>query len=64
LAAEPPLYYLRSITYAQVVAREGEPVDLGGVPMANREFRDRFLVGFDRSGTLQRVHITLRATVE
>lgn len=48
----------------EVVVREGEPIDLGGLPVAEREFRDRFLVGFDRSGTLQRVRITLRATVE
>jgi len=48
----------------EVVVREGEPIDLGGVPMAEGEFRDRFLVGLDRSGTLQRVRITLRATVE
>jgi type II secretory pathway component GspD/PulD (secretin) len=48
----------------EVVVREGEPVDVGGVPMADREFRDRFLVGFDRGRTLQRVRITLVATVE
>ncbi|HVR70241.1 MAG TPA: hypothetical protein VMT87_05285 [Vicinamibacteria bacterium] len=48
----------------EVVVREGEPIELGGVPMSDTEFRDRFLVGFDRGRTLQRVHITLRATVE
>jgi type II secretory pathway component GspD/PulD (secretin) len=48
----------------EVVVHEGEPIELGGVPMAESEFRDRFLVGFDRGGTLQRVRITLAATVE
>lgn len=48
----------------EVVVREGEPIELGGVPMSDTEFRDRFLVGFDRGRTLQRVRITLRATVE
>ncbi len=48
----------------EVVVREGEPIALGGVPMSDAEFRDRFLVGFDRGRTLLRVHITLQATVE
>jgi len=48
----------------EVVVREGEPIALGGVPLSDSEFRDRFLVGFDRGRTLQRVHITLRATVQ
>jgi type II secretory pathway component GspD/PulD (secretin) len=48
----------------EVVVREGEPIALGGVPLSDSEFRDRFLVGFDRGRTLQRVHITLQATVD
>ena len=59
----------RLVTHVQqltteVVVRDGERLELGGVPLANKEFRDRFLVGLDRSGTLQRVRITLQATVE
>jgi hypothetical protein len=48
----------------EVVVREGETIEVGGVPMADRQFLDRFLLGFDRSGTAQRVRITLKATVE
>jgi type II secretory pathway component GspD/PulD (secretin) len=48
----------------EVVVREGEPIDLGGLPMSDREFRDRFLVGLDQGGTRQRVRITLRARVD
>lgn len=48
----------------EVVVREGEPVELGGVPVSDREFFERFLVGFDRSGQRQRMRITLAATVE
>jgi type II secretory pathway component GspD/PulD (secretin) len=48
----------------EVVVREGETIEVGGVPMADRQFLERFLVGFDRSGTTQRMRITLKATVE
>jgi type II secretory pathway component GspD/PulD (secretin) len=59
----------RQVTEAQrlatdVVVREGETIEVGGVPMADRQFLDRFLIGFDRAGTAQRMRITLKATVE
>jgi type II secretory pathway component GspD/PulD (secretin) len=48
----------------EVVVREGEEVDLGGLPASNREFRERFLLGVGRSGETERVQIRLRARVE
>jgi hypothetical protein len=34
----------------EVMAREGQEIDLGGVPFSDRQFLDKFLVGFDESG--------------
>ena len=48
----------------EVVVREGEEVDLGGLPMSNREFKERFLLGVGRSGQAERVRIRLKARVE
>jgi len=48
----------------EVVANEGEEITLGGVPAHDREFRERFLVGFDRARGTSEASITLRATVE
>jgi type II secretory pathway component GspD/PulD (secretin) len=48
----------------EVVVREGEEVDLGGLPFADSEFRERFLLGFNSSGETVRVEMTLRAHVE
>ena len=48
----------------EVLVREGEEIDLGGLPMSNREFRERFLLGVGRSGQTERVQIRLRARVE
>jgi type II secretory pathway component GspD/PulD (secretin) len=48
----------------EVVVREGEEIDLGGLPTSNREFRERFLIGFGRSGESERVQIRLKARVE
>jgi type II secretory pathway component GspD/PulD (secretin) len=48
----------------EVVVSEGETIDLGGVPVSESEFLDRFLVGVDQGGTRQRVRITLEARVE
>ena len=47
----------------EVVAREGEEIDLGGTS-TNREFEERFMVGVGRSGQRERVRIRLRARVE
>ena len=48
----------------EVVVREGEEVDLGGLPMSNHEFKERFLLGVGRSGQAERVRIRLKARVE
>jgi hypothetical protein len=48
----------------EVVVREGETVDLGGLPASDTAFRDRFLLGYDAGRTVQRVRLSLRATVE
>jgi hypothetical protein len=48
----------------EVVANEGEEIALGGVPAEDREFRERFLIGYDRARGTSQVSITLRATVE
>lgn len=48
----------------EVVANEGEEIALGGVPAEDREFRERFLIGYDRARGTSQASITLRATVE
>lgn len=48
----------------EVVVREGEEVDLGGLPMSHHEFKERFLLGVGRSGQTERVQIRLRARIQ
>lgn len=48
----------------EVVANDGEEITLGGVPAEDREFRERFLIGYDRARGTSQVSIALRATVE
>lgn len=48
----------------EVVVAPGEEVDLGGLPMADESFRDRFFVGFDEGGRTARVRITVSTTVD
>ena len=48
----------------EVVANDGEEINLGGVPATDSEFRERFLIGFDRARGMSQASITLRATVE
>ena len=69
----PAFSYLvdgRSLTTAvtqlstEVVAREGQEIDLGGVPFSDRQFLDKFLVGFDESGDTVQARITLKASIE
>jgi hypothetical protein len=48
----------------EVVVREGEEIDVGGVPMHDREFLERFLIGVDRSGSTQQMVIRLKASAE
>jgi len=47
----------------EVVVREGEEIDLGGL-ISNREFKDRFLLGVARGGQAERMRIRLKARVE
>jgi hypothetical protein len=47
----------------EVVVREGEEIDLGGLQMSN-EFKERFLIGFGRRGETERVRIRLKARLE
>jgi type II secretory pathway component GspD/PulD (secretin) len=48
----------------EVVVRDGEEIDLGGVPMRDESFRERFLAGVDEGGQTTQVSMTLRARVE
>ena len=48
----------------EVVVREGQELDLGGVPFEDAEFRERFLIGFDQTRVTSKASVTLRATVE
>lgn len=48
----------------EVVANEGEDITLGGVPAEDTEFRERFLIGYDRARGMSHASITLRVTVE
>lgn len=48
----------------EVVVRDGEEIDLGGVPFRDETFRERFLAGIDESGQTTQVSMKLRARVE
>lgn len=48
----------------EVIANDGEEINLGGVPATDSEFRQRFLIGYDRTRGMSQASITLRATVE
>lgn len=48
----------------EVVVREGEEINLGGIPMSDREFLERFLFGFDEVGNAVGVEMKLKATIE
>jgi type II secretory pathway component GspD/PulD (secretin) len=48
----------------EVVVRDGEEIDLGGVPFRDEIFRERFLAGIDESGQTTQVSMKLRARVE
>jgi len=69
----PAFSYLvdgRSLTTAvtqlstEVMAREGQEIDLGGVPFSDRQFLEKFLVGFDQSGETVQTRITLKASID
>jgi hypothetical protein len=48
----------------EIVVQPGEEMHLGGVPAGDREFRERFLLGYDRATGTQQVDVRLRATLE
>lgn len=48
----------------EVIVREGEELDLGGVPWSDSEFRERFFIGYARGRGTSEASITLRADVE
>jgi len=48
----------------EVIVREGETLDLGGLPLSDTAFQERFLLGYDAGRTVQKVRITARATFE
>jgi hypothetical protein len=48
----------------EVVTRDGEEMNLGGVPAHDSDFRERFLIGYNRERGTSQASITLRATVE
>jgi hypothetical protein len=48
----------------EVVIREGQELDLGGVPFSDRQFLEKFLVGFNQSGETVRTRITLKASID
>lgn len=48
----------------EVVVDAGEEVSLGGLPIADTEFRERFFVGLHREHGRQHVDVRVRATVD
>ena len=48
----------------EVVVADGQEIDLGGLPAADRDFFSRFLVGYDHQGERRSLRITLRPTIE
>ena len=48
----------------EVLVRVGQEIDLGGIPMSDRQFLEKFLVGFDEYRETSRLRITLRASIE
>jgi hypothetical protein len=69
----PSFSYLldgRSLTTAvtqlstEVMAREGQEIDLGGVPFSDRQFLEKFLVGVNEYGETVQTRITLKASID
>jgi hypothetical protein len=48
----------------EVVVREGEELDLGGMPFSDRQFLEKFLVGVDEGGQTIQTRITLKASID
>jgi len=48
----------------EVVVSNGQEIELGGLPVSDREFYSKFLVGYDHEGERRSLRITLRPTIE
>ena len=48
----------------EVIVREGEELDIGGVPFSDRQFLEKFLVGVDEGGETVQTRITLKASID
>ena len=48
----------------EVIVADGQEIDLGGLPAADKEFYSRFLVGYSHQGEKRSLHITLKPTIE
>ncbi len=48
----------------EVVVRPGEEVDLGGLSFQDQQFKERFFLGLREGSRVERVGISVRATVE
>jgi hypothetical protein len=69
----PAFSYLvdgRSLTTAvtqlstEVMARNGQELDLGGVPFSDRQFLEKFLVGINEQGETVQTRITLKPSID
>jgi hypothetical protein len=49
---------------SEVVVRPGQELDLGGVPLSDESFRDRFFLGFADGGRVSRVKLVVSAQAE
>jgi type II secretory pathway component GspD/PulD (secretin) len=48
----------------EVVLSDGSELDVGGMPLRDSEFYDRFLTSYDRSGETQRLEIRVSAKIQ
>jgi len=48
----------------EVVVSNGQEIELGGLPVSDREFYSKFLVGYDHVGERRSLRITMRPTIE
>jgi len=48
----------------EVIVADGQEIDLGGLPAADKEFYSKFLVGYGHQGEKRSLRITLKPTIE
>jgi len=48
----------------EVMAKDGQELDLGGVPFSDKQFLEKFLVGFDQYGETVQTRITLTPSID